>query len=164
MKSLNSIHDFHLKVDNQVKNLTDNLPSLKCKKGCSSCCIDELTLFTVECDLIENFLKESETKIIPAPSGNCVFLKDGFCQVYEVRPYVCRTQGLPLRWFEDDDSGDEIIEYRDICPENDDVLDIETAESMKLWLIGPFEDELRKIQMEYAGNLNRTPMRHISGF
>ena len=33
------------------------------------------------------------------PEGACAFLDgEGGCRVYPDRPYVCRTQGLPLRW------------------------------------------------------------------
>jgi len=58
---------------------------------------------------------------------------------------VCRTQGLPLRWL-DDESG-EIVEYRDICPLNAHGRPIETLDASDCWTIGPVEERLVHIQL-----------------
>ena len=47
----------------------------------------------------------------PHPPGACAMLDaDGACRVYAARPYVCRTQGLPLRWAERRGMETEILE------------------------------------------------------
>ncbi|MEZ4461707.1 MAG: YkgJ family cysteine cluster protein [bacterium] len=88
---------------------------LQCKRGCSACCMDGLTVFEVEADRI---LADFDGVDLGAPSLNgCVFLgEQGECRIYASRPYVCRTQGLPLRWF--DDEAQPPTEYRDICELN----------------------------------------------
>ncbi|MEO6418158.1 MAG: YkgJ family cysteine cluster protein, partial [Polyangiaceae bacterium] len=75
---------------------------LACKRGCSACCVDELTVFEVEAAPIR--LRHAELLATGAPhvEGACAFLDDeGACRIYAERPYVCRTQGLPLRWVEE---------------------------------------------------------------
>jgi Fe-S-cluster containining protein len=69
----------------------------------------------------------------------------GECRVYAHRPYVCRTQGLPLRVLlegegegEQNESGDESVpkEHRDICPLNADKLDVKALPADQCWTIG----------------------------
>lgn len=75
----------------------------------------------------------------PATEG-CAFLgPDGGCRVYAARPYVCRTQGLPLRWAE---AG---VEHRDICPLNDEGPPIEGLPIEACWTIGPVEARLAAV-------------------
>lgn len=70
-----------------------------CERGCSSCCVDGLTVLSVEAAAIERLVDERGLSAEPAPPpGGCGFLDaTGACTVYEARPVVCRTHGLPLR-------------------------------------------------------------------
>ena len=74
---------------------------ITCDKGCSKCCVSEITLFPVEADNIKEKIKHK--KIKPnTKKGSCIFLDDkDNCQIYEHRPLVCRTQGLPLLYGEE---------------------------------------------------------------
>ena len=84
--------------------------------------------------------------------GNDIFLgSEGECRIYAIRPYVCRTQGLPLRWIEDD------IDYRDICELND--VPVETLEPEACWTIGEFEERLARMQ----GDGKRVALRDLFG-
>ena len=81
----------------------------------------------------------------PHLPGACAFLDgQGACRIYEDRPYVCRTQGLPLRWFEESES-EEVLERRDICPLNDIGTPLEEIPDEDCWLLGPSEAELFEI-------------------
>ena len=72
---------------------------LQCRRGCSSCCVDTLTVFEVEAENIRRHQGELLRAETPHAAGACAFLGEtGACRIYEHRPYVCRTQGLPLRW------------------------------------------------------------------
>jgi hypothetical protein len=129
---------------------------LRCDRGCSSCCIDGLTVFEVEAERIRRghgaLLDESE----PHPAGACAFLdRAGACRVYAERPYVCRTQGLPLRWLVEDERG-EIVEGRDICPLNEagGPPIAEVAEEL-CWTIGSREDQLVRIAERFSGGEGR---------
>lgn len=83
----------------------------------------------------------------PGPPGGCAFLDaEKRCRVYEHRPYVCRTQGLPLRWLEEDEATDEVFEARDICPLNAEGTPLEELPPEACWSIGPFEEKLAAAQ------------------
>ncbi len=70
---------------------------------------------------------------------------EGECRVYASRPYVCRTQGLPLRWAE---AG---TERRDICPLNDAAGDLLELPPEACWTLGPVEQRLAAAQARASG-------------
>jgi Fe-S-cluster containining protein len=136
---------FHLAVDAVAAPVARaNEARSKCKAGCADCCVDGLTVFAIEAEEIAQHhaaVLEEE----PHPPGACAFL-DGErrCRIYEHRPYVCRTQGLPLRWLEED--AEEVYEARDICPLNAEGPPIEELPPEACWSIGPFEERLARAQ------------------
>jgi hypothetical protein len=136
---------------------------LKCRRGCSSCCVDDLKVFPIEADHIKVHHAALLSAGIPHSKGMCAFLDaEGGCRIYEERPYVCRTQGLPLRWLEA--RADLTVELRDICPLNDQDLELEPIESLsaeECWTIGPFEDRLAALQLSSSGTGERTALRDL---
>lgn len=134
----------HQAIDEKVSVLeTKHAAFMQCKRGCCDCCQDELTVFEVEASQIRTFLKQTNPNLELHPAGSCAFLhpKDKSCQIYQARPYVCRTQGLPLRFLEETDDG--LAEFRDICPLNDTpTTPIEELDPQDCWEIGPTESEL----------------------
>lgn len=155
------LQTFYAEVDAQAGNLASiHAERLNCKRGCSSCCLDGITVFEIEAENIRvnntGFLKD-ET---PNTNGGCAFLDEaGACRIYENRPYVCRTQGLPLRWLEELD--EEIVEYRDICPLNEDGEPIENLAEDKCWTIGGFEEKLAEIQFQFNEKMTRIALREL---
>jgi hypothetical protein len=128
---------------------------LRCGRGCHDCCVDGLTVFEVEAERIRAAHAELLRSGRPHPPGACAFLGDaGECRIYADRPYVCRTQGLPLRWLEEARGG-EIVERRDICPLNEAGEPIETLDAAECWTIGPVEDRLRRLQEARDGGAGR---------
>lgn len=89
-------------VDKKIKKLEKiHSDNLVCKKKCSSCCLDTSVL-PIEFFSILNMLKQKN--IVPEEeNGNCIFLKKDLCTIYEMRPLICRTHGLPLAYGEDED-------------------------------------------------------------
>ena len=140
---------------------------LRCKAGCSGCCVDGLTVFDVEAERIRRDFP-AVLDAAPHPPGACAFLDDaGQCRIYAARPYVCRTQGLPLRWIEEDIEEGEPVAYeaRDICP-----LNLEGGPSLDAlapgdcWDIGPFEARLHAVQHAVDGGRGeRTALRSLFG-
>jgi len=135
---------------------------LMCRPGCCSCCVDDLTVFEVEAENIKNHYSELLSEGKPHAEGACAFLDDnGGCRIYAHRPYVCRTQGLPLRWIEEIGEEDA-VEMRDICPMNDTGDAIETLPAVCCWTIGPVEEKLALLQFELGeGNLLRVSLRTL---
>ncbi|MCU0844217.1 MAG: YkgJ family cysteine cluster protein [Spirochaetes bacterium] len=79
--------------------------SIACAPGCDSCCILE-TVNAVEAGVLLGYavlLEPARRNAImlraaePACDGKpCVLLQNGLCAVYEARPLICRTHGLPV--------------------------------------------------------------------
>jgi hypothetical protein len=88
------------KVDHAVAQVTARRQvDLACRSGCASCCVDGLTVLPVEAHAIVDHLEHEGLTRRPAPPpGGCAFL-DGelACTIYDARPFLCRTHGLPLR-------------------------------------------------------------------
>lgn len=121
---------------------------LHCQRGCTPCCTDGLTVFEVEAERIRNSHAALLQDDRPHPAGACAFLDhEGACRIYEDRPYVCRTQGLPLRWLGEDEQG-ETVEFRDICPLNEEGTPLEELAENDCWTIGPVEGQLASLQKQ----------------
>ena len=125
--------------------------------------MDGLTVFEVEAERIRRAQADLLATERPHPAGACAFLDHaGACRIYADRPYVCRTQGLPLRWLEG--AGEEgSFELRDICPLNDvESHPVEDLPPESCWTIGPVEDRLARLQEEWGdGELRRVPLRSL---
>jgi hypothetical protein len=133
---------------------------LQCGRGCSACCVDDITVFEIEAQNIRTRFESLLREETPHPHGACAFLDgEGACRVYDARPYVCRTQGYPLRWIDDADP-DHPVERRDICPLNETNEPIEALPEADCWTLGPFEGRLAVLQQRYGdGALRRVPLR-----
>lgn len=135
---------------------------LRCRRGCHTCCADDLTVFEIEAEGIRrhhgDLLRDGE----PHPRGACAFLDPaGACRIYEHRPYVCRTQGLPLRWIEELPDG-TAAEMRDICPLNDEGPPVESLDATECWTLGPVEARLARLQAAAdGGELRRVRLRGL---
>lgn len=93
---------------------------ITCSEGCSSCCT-AITLFPVEAAALAGALEalpEAERTAIlghvaaHAGGERCPLLEDHRCLLYEARPVICRTHGLPIIYTE----GSE--RKGDCCPLN----------------------------------------------
>jgi hypothetical protein len=88
-----------------------------CRRGCLDCCRQDLHLLPVEFLYLKQRLRcqPKAEKIIrqnTRPESCCILLHEGGCLLYEHRPVICRTHGLPLLITEDG------RERRDCCPKN----------------------------------------------
>ena len=95
------------KVDRFCRDVETNYGSaVSCRKGCDMCC-RHLSLFPVEAVFIrftmENVDEPISTLIhknahdrIEDPDGPCPLLDKGACLLYQARPIICRTHGLPV--------------------------------------------------------------------
>ena len=82
---------------------------MRCAKGCSSCCLLE-TVAPLEAYIIASYLQPHTHVVRTDTEGQCVFLEQGTCLIYPVRPIICRTHGLPMQYHDRQDY--------DVCPLN----------------------------------------------
>lgn len=154
----------HREIDERCARLEKRHASrLRCERGCHACCVDRLTVFAVEAERIRRSHAELLREAAPSPPGSCAFLDDeGACRIYADRPYVCRTQGLPLRWLELAEDGNG-VELRDICPLNEDPFaPLETLDVDECWEIGLAEQELARLQSRFSdGSMARVALREL---
>jgi len=69
---------------------------ISCKKGCDECCMN-FNLMAVEYFSILNSIKDTNIAIRETDNPEeCPFLVDHCCQIYEFRPLICRSHGLPI--------------------------------------------------------------------
>ena len=130
-------------------------PRLTCRAGCHDCCTDALSVFEIEAAVIQRHHGELLAEGVAHAAGGCAFLDErGECRVYAHRPYVCRTQGLPLRWLERDEAG-EGTEVRDVCPLNAEGPALEGLDASECWTVGPIEERLAKRQSTLDGGEGR---------
>jgi hypothetical protein len=71
---------------------------LMCRKGCDLCCRRKFSVSAVEAyNIAGTFrgLPKSLQRAVRKQKESCAFLVNGACSVYESRPIICRTYGLP---------------------------------------------------------------------
>ena len=78
--------------------------AMACRAGCSDCCGESFSVTAVEAAAVADALAAlpSDRRLAVAGrvgAGPCTALDpDGRCAVYEGRPAICRTHGLPIRF------------------------------------------------------------------
>jgi hypothetical protein len=156
-----AVERLHAEIDRAADAVAEaNRERLRCARGCSGCCVDEITVFEVEADEIRRHHADLLARERPHEPGACAFLDgEGACRIYAHRPYVGRTQGLPLRWLEE--VAGETFEMRDICPLNDEGEPIEELDAEDCWTLGPVEARLAELQHATHGTLARVPLRSL---
>jgi len=118
--NLANYHSLLNRVDQLCRKITEQFQAqITCRAGCSGCCL-HLSLFPVEAANLFRAIKNlpAEIKAILSgriqwpEDGSCPLLIDKCCTVYQSRPVICRTHGLPLVAEND---GERVV---DCCPEN----------------------------------------------
>jgi Fe-S-cluster containining protein len=116
-------------IDSLAARLTKRYrPHLVCRAGCSGCCGHDLSAFEVEADTVRTALqalpaelrqrlakqaREVQERNAKGELVACPLLVNNRCLIYEARPIICRTQGLPLLYRAED--GNPEVDY---CPLN----------------------------------------------
>lgn len=97
------------RVDEHFSAAVERSPkAFACREGCSMCCHARFGVFELEAEPVRAALRElgeadpdlrervRAQADDPAHADRCALLVDGRCCVYEQRPLICRSQGLPL--------------------------------------------------------------------
>lgn len=143
----------HEEIDCEVQQLAArHAPRLQCRRGCGACCLDDLTVTTIEAEGIRRAHPALLSEGKPHPPGRCAFLgSEGDCRIYAERPSVCRSQGLPLRVVFENVAG-ELEELRDICELNvEGGPPLSALDEEDCWLVGVVELRLIALEERFVG-------------
>lgn len=69
--------------------------NLQCRKGCDSCCVN-FNVLPLEFFSILSAIRHNPPALNETHDEQCIFLVDHRCQIYEHRPSICRSHGLPI--------------------------------------------------------------------
>ncbi|MEZ4599535.1 MAG: YkgJ family cysteine cluster protein [Syntrophotaleaceae bacterium] len=121
LKSLESYRQLVARVDRFAHEVSERYPSqLACRRGCDACCthigvsaVEALALSLAVSSLPADEAAALRERAARMEAGDaCPLLAEGICLLYQARPIICRTQGLPLLFSEE---GGRLIDY---CPLN----------------------------------------------
>ena len=160
---MNELGLLYQAIDKSVDGLTRlHGNRLRCCAGCCACCVDDITVYEVEADYIRAHYADLLEHSLPHAREACAFLDDnGLCRIYACRPYVCRTQGLPLHWLDENKDGTTTA-FRDICPVNNNGVPVETLPEKQCWIVGPAEEQLAMMQYcKDGGSMARIRLRDM---
>lgn len=109
---------------------------MQCRTGCSDCCHTRLTITRVEADAIRALGRR--VTLNPDPTLCAALDAQGRCQIYEARPVVCRSHGVPIRMRE---GSLPVIRschrnFTETSPDPDCILDQETLSALVLAVNG----------------------------
>jgi len=151
--------DLILKVDSFVEEKMKVFEGkIKCKPGCYTCCVGGLTITKLEADAILEFLETNNIKL-PLESNHknlCKNLdKDGRCLIYQVRPIVCRSHGVPL------DYKEGAFKVRTVCPknfQNEKISDLSLTDVLNMDTVNVLLGMLNK---HIYGTIERVPLEDL---
>ena len=161
-----SLHNYYrllAKIDERCREIhTAYQEHIACKKGCSACC-RRISVCAVEAAAISLALSRLFPEIPDRLRQNanaysdpeiCPLLEHGACVIYESRPVICRTHGLPILVFQNGRP------EADFCPLNfrnisslpsQAMLDIEKLNQMLFAVNSVFIAEFPEITQERFG-------------
>ena len=130
---------------------------MRCGSGCSTCCMHGLTITAIEATNIRERLREDEAmrKRVLANAGRggpmgCEFLDEqGACTIYDVRPVVCRSHGVPLVVKLDSSA---TTAWRQYCPLNFEGVDVESLPELDTINLDTLNTILSLINRQLVGD------------
>ncbi len=150
-------------VNNEIRKLEKQYKGiLQCRPGCIKCC-KELSVLPLEAEILQeafNALSNDVIQIIHSQAKNknraCPFLIENLCSVYQARPLICRTHGLPVGYV---NNNNETIEVS-ACPVNfseDAEFGIDD-----LLLMDQFNAILATLNEKFSQKIGHLPVQRIS--
>ena len=107
-KGIEEYKQLRNQIDTRIEELTsEHKQHLTCSKGCDLCCFS-FRIFPVEFYAIAGEMNVSVNPDISVEIGEterCGLLDNHQCSIYNSRPIICRTHGMPL--LNTDENGDE---------------------------------------------------------
>jgi uncharacterized protein len=134
-------------IDLRIKDLIHQRFSacLQCRPGCSDCCIAFSVLPLEAAILREAFSRKHGPLPALFPENRCVFLlENDLCNLYDLRPILCRTQGMALAYLDEESQTIEVS----ACPLN--FSGTFSFEQDDLLFMDDFNDRLAALNLQYC--------------
>ncbi|MFZ5776247.1 MAG: YkgJ family cysteine cluster protein [Thermodesulfobacteriota bacterium] len=145
----------------RLERLAANAAHLRCGPGCASCC-RPFSVLPIEAAALANALtalppatRERIHHQARAATESCPLLIDGLCTLYQARPVICRTHGLPLAYLNEELEAIEVS----ACPMN--FTDEYEFSPEQLLFMDEVNAELRQANQAYCGRHGLPPDRRI---
>jgi Fe-S-cluster containining protein len=132
-----------------------------CQAGCYGCCKSQLSVFSVEARYIEAWLNahpeavrkiEERSAMLNDPDF-CNFLdKEGGCTIYEARPVICRSHGLPVALGDGEPEQSVLTKQRDVCPLNFKGVDLDSLDDRDVMSLEHVNTLLSLINRAFDGS------------
>ena len=143
MSALSGYRALVAKVDATCARIQSEYAAhIACRKGCGDCCRN-ISVFPVEAAVLSEAVRRLSPEVLQAArqraleqADACPLLHEGACLVYDARPIICRTHGMPILVPDEDGR-------IDACPKNfrnlsslpmSDVIDLNRLNEM-LWAV-----------------------------
>ncbi|HIJ90967.1 MAG: YkgJ family cysteine cluster protein [Desulfobulbaceae bacterium] len=135
--------------------------NLSCGPGCASCCAP-FNILPIEAACVREAIdalppanRNQLSRNLAERIDRCPLLIDDLCSVYAARPVICRTQGLPLAYIDEEREAIEVS----ACPLNFPD-DYDFAPELLLFM-DEFNDRLFEINLAWCREQGLPPDRRI---
>ena len=133
--------------------LLDHAQRFACRLGCDGCCQTERTVSDVEYAGLQRGwarLDDATRARLRAREGDgCPLLLDGGCALYDERPLICRSHGLPIL----------MDGRRDVCPLNFTDLSIDLLDDTDILSVDTITAILVAVNGVYCSETDGDPHR-----
>ncbi len=121
MTCIQDYHQLLADLDTEIARIGKvHAATLSCGPGCSSCCL-AFSVLPIEAACLQKAItalpltsQERLGQNLAQGDERCPLLIDELCRVYAARPVICRTQGLPLAYVDEERQAIEVS----ACPLN----------------------------------------------
>ena len=135
--------------------------NLACGPGCASCC-QAFSVLPIEAARVREAIaalpstsRERFRKNLTEDANHCPLLIDNLCSIYADRPVICRTQGLPLAYVDEERQAIEVS----ACPLN--FSDDYPFAPEKLLFMDPFNSRLSELNRDWCLEQGLPPDKRI---
>ncbi len=143
-------------IDNHIEKLLNQRFSntLNCRAGCDQCCI-QFSVLALEAAILRHSADQMELGS-DIQNGSCHFLVNKRCSVYSFRPIICRTQGLPLAYIDEEIYAIEVSACDMNFPQD------YAFEENDLLFMDNFNQRLAELNRQYCQVAQRNPEERIA--
>lgn len=113
------------------------------------------SVLCLEAALVRERLKQFQP-IENSEDKNCSLLADNRCSIYDIRPIICRTQGLPIAYIDDSSSCIEVSACHLNFPDD------HQFEQEDLLFMDQFNSRLVELNIQYCRAFGLDPQLRVA--